>query len=88
MAARIPNYRLHKSSGQALVQLNGQRIYLGKYQTDESREKYRRLLAEWLLTSEAPPETYGSKVASVNELSRSSSNMRSSSPVTPPCSAS
>ena len=69
MAARIPKYRLHKSSGQALVQINGQRIYLGKYGTDESEEKYRKLIAEWLVTSEAPPrKSTGSTVSSINEL--------------------
>lgn len=31
----------------AFVDLNGQRHYLGVYDTSESREKYHRLLAEW-----------------------------------------
>ena len=30
MSVRIPKYRLHKASGQALVAINGRRIYLGK----------------------------------------------------------
>ncbi|MBI3461444.1 MAG: site-specific integrase [Planctomycetes bacterium] len=49
-----PKYRLHKGSGQALVQLNGRRIYLGIYGTPESKEKYRRLVAEWLTTRTTP----------------------------------
>jgi len=32
MSVHTPKYRLHKASGQALVQLNGRRIYLGKYE--------------------------------------------------------
>ncbi len=48
MSFRTPKYRRHKGSGQALVQLNGKRIYLGKYGTAESREKYRKLVAEFL----------------------------------------
>ncbi len=48
MSFRTPKYRLHKGSGQALVQINGERIYLGKYGTEESKEKYRRLVAEFL----------------------------------------
>ena len=48
MAFRTPKYRLHKGSGQALVQINGERIYLGKYGTEESKEKYRRHVAEFL----------------------------------------
>lgn len=53
-----PNYRLHKGSGQALVQLGGRRIYLGVYGTEESKEAYRRHVAEWLsrgAASEPPP---------------------------------
>jgi integrase len=48
MSFRTPKYRLHKGSGQALVQINGERIYLGKYGTEESKEKYRRQVAEFL----------------------------------------
>ena len=48
MSIRIPKYRLHKGSGQALVQINGDRIYLGKYDSEESKEEYQRLIAEWL----------------------------------------
>jgi len=31
MSLRVPKYRLHKASGQALVQIDGRRIYLGKH---------------------------------------------------------
>jgi integrase len=48
MSTRIPKYRRHKGSGQALIQLGGERIYLGKYGSKASKEKYRRILAEWL----------------------------------------
>ena len=48
MSFRTPKYRLHKGSGQALVQIEGQRMYLGRYGTQESKEKYRRLVAEFL----------------------------------------
>ena len=48
MSIRIPKYRLHKGSGQALVQINRDRIYLGTYGSEESKEKYERLVAEWL----------------------------------------
>ncbi len=37
MSTRLPKYRLHKGSGQALVQIEGQRIYLGLHGTKESR---------------------------------------------------
>jgi hypothetical protein len=46
MTVRIPKYRLHKGSGQALVEINGKRVYLGRHNSGESHEKYRRLVAE------------------------------------------
>ncbi len=30
---RVPSYRRHKSSGQAVVTLNGRDVYLGKWNT-------------------------------------------------------
>jgi integrase len=47
-----PSYRLHKQSGQAVVTLpdglGGRRdVLLGKYDTPESRQEYRRVLLEW-----------------------------------------
>lgn len=42
-----PSYRHHKASGNAFVELGGKRIYLGKYDSAESRERYYRTLAEW-----------------------------------------
>ena len=43
-------YRRHRrtrSKGQAFVGLDGERQYLGVYDSPESREAYHRLLAEW-----------------------------------------
>jgi len=48
MSVRIPKYRHHKPTGQALVEIRGHRTYLGKHNSPESREKYRRLIAEYL----------------------------------------
>ncbi len=47
-SSRLPKYRKHKRSGNALVVLNGQEVYLGKHGTKASKEKYNRLMAEWL----------------------------------------
>jgi hypothetical protein len=44
--SRVPKYRLQCGSGQALVQTNGRSIYFGKHRTPESKERYRRILAE------------------------------------------
>ena len=51
---RIPKYRLHKSSGQAIVTLAGKDFYLGKYDTPESRERYDQLISEWLTSGRCP----------------------------------
>jgi hypothetical protein len=48
MSLRTPKYRLHRGGGQALVQINGERVYLGKHGTEASREKYHRLIAAFL----------------------------------------
>lgn len=45
---RIPSYRLHKPSGQARVIIKGEHIYLGKYGTPKSWEKYHRIIARQL----------------------------------------
>jgi integrase len=52
---RIPSYRLHKGSGQAVVVLNGRSIYLGLWNTSESRTKYERVIAEWLANRRSLP---------------------------------
>src|SRR5690349_16921735 len=45
---RIPSYRLHRPTGQAVVTLGGRDIYLGKYNSAASRLEYNRLIAEWM----------------------------------------
>ena len=45
---RVPSYRRHKASGQAIVTLGGKMIYLGRYGSAESRAEYTRVIAEWL----------------------------------------
>lgn len=54
MSVKIPKYRLHRGTGQALVQINGDRIYLGVYDSPESHEQYRRIVAEYLATGKGP----------------------------------
>jgi integrase len=50
---KVPSYRLHKPTGQAVVRLDGRDHYLGKYGSDESQEKYGRVIAEWLAAGKA-----------------------------------
>lgn len=44
---RRPSYRLHKSTGQAVVTLGGKDHYLGKHGTPESQAYYRQVLEEY-----------------------------------------
>lgn len=41
----LPSYRLHKSSGQAVVTVGGKTHYLGSFGSEESRRRYGELLA-------------------------------------------
>lgn len=43
-----PKYGLHKASGQAVVHVKGRGIYLGKYGTPASHERYRIFVEQWL----------------------------------------
>lgn len=45
---RVPSYRRHKSTGQAVVTINGRDIYLGKWNSAASKAEYDRLVAEFL----------------------------------------
>lgn len=49
-ASRIPSYRRHKPSGQAVLTLNGRDIYLGRWGIKASRAEYERLIGEWLVS--------------------------------------
>src|SRR5688572_28186532 len=47
---KLPSYRLHKRSGQAVVSLDRRTVYLGKHGSPESRAEYDRVVAEWLVS--------------------------------------
>lgn len=44
---RVPSYRHHKPSGQAVVTLDGRDFYLGPWNSKASRSEYERLTGEW-----------------------------------------
>lgn len=66
----IPAYSLHRASGQAIVRLSGRDYYLGPHGSLESREKYDRLIADWLANGRQAIETSPStsEALLVNEL--------------------
>ncbi|MCZ7649280.1 MAG: site-specific integrase [Planctomycetota bacterium] len=59
MPQSLPSYRRQPSAdgnpARAFVVLAGRRVYLGEHGTPESREAYRRVLAEWAAGSGAAP---------------------------------
>jgi len=57
----VPSYRHRKSRDLAVVTINGKDVYLGKYNSPESRKLYDKLIQEWLasgrtMSSETPVE--------------------------------
>lgn len=55
-APKVPSYRRHKPTGQAVVTLNGKDIYLGSHGTKASRREYDRLIGEWLTCGRCLPQ--------------------------------
>ena len=49
-----PKYCNHKASGRGYVTLGGERIYLGRYGTPESRDRYSLEIAEWIQRGRRP----------------------------------
>lgn len=45
---RIPPYRLHKASGQAVVTISSRDVNLGLHGTAASRARYDQVIATWL----------------------------------------
>ncbi len=65
---RLPKYRLHKPTGQAVVSINGRDIYLGKWNTRASRSEYDRVIGEWLPAGRCMPQRRGGKEITIAEL--------------------
>lgn len=46
--SRVPKYCRHRGRNLAYVRINGQAVYLGRWQSEESRREYDRIVAELL----------------------------------------
>jgi integrase len=53
-ASRLPTYRLHKPSGQAVVTLAGKDYYLGPHGTEASKAEYDRVISLWIAGGRGP----------------------------------
>jgi hypothetical protein len=53
---KIPKLCKQKMSGgdRAYVRINGVKVHCGNWKTLEAKEKYQRVIAEWLATSQSP----------------------------------
>jgi integrase len=66
----VPKYRHYKPKDLAVVRIDGRDVYLGKYDSPESHEKYRRTIAEWLsgTPTASPPQQAAAPGLTVAEL--------------------
>ncbi len=53
---KIPAYRHQKARNLAVVRIDGKDVYLGEYDSPESKTKYERLISEWLRGHHQTPE--------------------------------
>ncbi len=67
---RVPSYRLHRPTRQAVVTLDGRDIYLGKHGSAASRKEYRRLTGEWLASGGVSPIVEPSELTIAELLKR------------------
>jgi integrase len=44
---KVPQYCLHKATGQAYVKIDGRRIYLGRHDSPESKRRYTHEIDRW-----------------------------------------
>ena len=65
---KLPTYRHHKPSGQAVVTLSGRDVYLGPHGTRLSRDNYDRVVSEWLAAGRVLPGSDAAAALSVAEL--------------------
>jgi integrase len=52
---RLPKYRHYRPKNLGVVRIDGRDFYLGAFNSPESWEKYRRLVAEWLTAGRVDP---------------------------------
>jgi integrase len=65
---RVPSYRYHKASRQAIVVIKGKSYYLGPWNSPESQAEYRRVVAEHWSPNPGPKRPTTSAVASATPL--------------------
>jgi hypothetical protein len=59
LITRLPKYREHKASSQAIVTLDGRDHYLGPHGSAASKAEYNRLVGEWQANGRRSPVADG-----------------------------
>lgn len=65
---QTPSYRLHKSTGQAIVVLDGKMFYLGLHGSEPSKRQYDQLITQWLANGRHLPTSATGSAMTVGEL--------------------
>ena len=68
LTKKLPSYRRHKRSGQAIVNLSGKDFYLGPHGTKASKAEYDRLIGEWLANGRVLPESRTARAITVSDM--------------------
>ena len=68
LSQSVPKYRKHKASGQAFIELNGRRHYLGPHGSKVSKLEFDRLITEWLSAGRSAAYGVAEHAVSIAEL--------------------
>jgi hypothetical protein len=63
-----PEYRKHSSNQTAVVTIDGTEFELGRYGSEASRNRYDRLVTEWIANGRALPASQANKTLTVKKL--------------------
>ena len=64
----LPGYLKHKTTGQAFCVINGKFIYLGKYGSKASRERYEEVIGEYLANGKKLPPVRSKNEITITEF--------------------
>jgi hypothetical protein len=68
VSLRTSKYRHHKAKNLAVVTFAGRDIYLGKFGTAESKQEYRRLVAEYIQSGAMPRTEIATEISVIEVI--------------------
>jgi hypothetical protein len=66
----VPKCCLHKPSGRAYVRIRGKVVYTGDYGSDESKQRYGRLVVGYLDYAQGHDQKHGHPTRSLDNIKR------------------